>query len=401
MGWAHTDRVFLGWVPGMQIRRCSIVMFEPKAELSLDLALLLNGGAGLATTMQWYALAAHIDAPVAVSSDDVLLIGRTEPDRWIPADELAVDQDRLLRLVEQGLLISDAPENADHQARDERIRSTNWWPLAALSHRMGRWSGVNSAKEMREGKLVTAHDLHARFGPPPPSVAPPDAPAIRLPMPMDEARDEQLASRATCRNFDRQRALPLGALSQVMKRTLKAHAAVRPGEDMEFLKKNIPSGGGLHPLETYVISVDVEGLSAGVYHYHPLEHALRALPHAEDDLRKSVLGYLAGQDWFADAPVHIVQVARFPRSFWKYRKHPKAYRAVLLDAGHLSQQWMLSATELGLGAYVTAAINEIDLEVRLGLDGLESSPVMMCGLGWRGRTQTTSEFDPLARIWHE
>jgi putative peptide maturation dehydrogenase len=168
---------------------------------------------------------------------------------------------------------------------------------------------------------------------------------------------------------------------------------------MEFLKKNIPSGGGLHPLETYVISLDVDGLHAGVYHYHPLEHALRPLPHAEGDLRQSVLGYLAGQDWFADAPLHIIQVARFPRSFWKYRKHPKAYRAVLLDAGHLSQQWMLSATELGLAAYVTAAINEIDVEALLGLDGIESSPVMMCGLGWRANNQATSEFDPLARIW--
>lgn len=385
----------------MQIRRCSIVMFEPKSELSLDLALLLSGGAGLKSTLQWYALAAHLDAPVAVSSEDVLLLGQIEPDRWVNVMDLQFDQDQMQQLIEHGVVISNDPAWGDHRDRDERVRTTNWWPLAALAHRMGRWTGVDSAKQMHENKLVTAHDLHDRFGPPPPSVVMPEAPAIRLPDTISDARDELLGSRATCRNFDRNQSLPLGMLSQVMKRTLKAHAVVRPGADMEFLKKNIPSGGGLHPLETYVISLDVEGLAAGVYHYHPLEHALRALPHADDDLRTSVLGYLAGQHWFADAPLHIVQVARFPRSFWKYRKHPKAYRAVLLDAGHLSQQWMLSATELGLAAYVTAAINEIDVEAVLGLDGIETSPVMMCGLGWRAETQATSEFDPLARVWRD
>jgi len=385
----------------MKIRRCSIVMFEPRAELSLDLALLLSGGAGLATNMQWQALAAHLDTPVPVDPDDVLLLGQIEPDRWIPIGELRAGHDRMLRLIERGLLISDDPAWSNHLERDERIRMTNWWPPAALAHRMGRWTGINSAKEMREGKLVTAQDLHARFGPPPPSVAAPDAPAIRLPDATDESRDEQLGTRATCRNFDRGKALPLAMLSLVIKRTLKAHAVARPGEDMEFLKKNIPSGGGLHPLETYVISLDVDGLQAGVYHYHPIEHALREVPHEETDLRRSVLGFLAGQDWFADAPLHIVQVARFSRSFWKYRKHPKAYRAVLLDAGHLSQQWMLSATELGLAAYVTAAINEIDVEVLLDLDGIEASPVMMCGLGWRAEIQSTSEFDPLERVWRD
>jgi len=385
----------------MQIRRCSIVMFEPKAELSVDLSVLLSGGAGLATSMQWYALAAHLEAPVALADEDVQLLGRIEPERWVDAAAVKAGELQLQRLIEHGLLLSDGPAHARHRERDDQVRSSNWWPLAALTHRMGRWSGIDSAKEMRDGNLVTAKDLHARFGAPPPSVVAPESPAIALPDVALDARDALLSTRATCRNFDLDRSLPLALLAQVVQRTMKAHAAVHPGEGMEFLKKNIPSGGGLHPLETYVIALDVEGLAAGVYHYHPLEHALRPLPQHDQDMRKTVLGLLAGQDWFADAPLHIVQAARFPRSFWKYRKHPKAYRAVLLDAGHLSQQWMLSATELGLAAYVTAAINEVDIEALLGLDGIETSPVMMCGLGWRAPIQNTNEFDPLQSVWRD
>ncbi|MBK0025125.1 putative peptide maturation dehydrogenase [Stenotrophomonas sp. S48] len=385
----------------MKVRRCSIIMFESKAELSLDMPLLMSGGAGLATTMQWYALPGHLDAPIDISSEELILLGQFEPDRWVDVTEVHVDQSQMMRLVELGILISDDPAWESHKGRDEDVRSTNWWPLAALAHRMGRWAGVDSAKEMHESKLVTADDLLMKFGPPPPSVAAPDASAIRLPDTISDARDELLRLRVTCRNFDSSRALPLPMLSQVMKRTMKAHAVVRPGPGIEFLKKNIPSGGGLHPLETYVISLDVEGLAAGVYHYHSVEHSLREIASHREGLRESVLGYLSGQYWFVDASVHIVQVARFSRSFWKYRNHSKAYRAVLLDAGHLSQQWMLSATELGLAAYVTAGINEIDLEELLGLDGIESSPIMMCGLGWRAQSQATSEFDPLARIWSE
>lgn len=383
----------------MRIRRCSIVMFEPRVERSLDLALLLRGEAGLVTTQQWLAMAAHLDAPVGVTADEVLLLGRVEPDNWIEEEMLGTTSDVLSKLLELGLLIGDEEGSVGHRARDEKVRSTNWWPLSALSHRMGRWSGIDSAREMREGKLVTAHDLHLKFGPPPPAVEPPDVPAVGLPHIEDEPRDTLLSQRATCRNFDLSRSISLLHLSRILKRTVKAHASVRPGEEMEFLKKNIPSGGGLHPLESYVIALDVEGLVPAVYHYHPLEHTLRPLHTDTEDLRTRVLGLLAGQDWFADAPVHLVQVARFPRSFWKYRNHPKAYRAVLLDAGHLSQQWMLSATEVGLAAYVTAAINEIDIENLLGLDGIQASPVMMCGLGWRAGTQVTSEFDPLKVLW--
>src|SRR3546814_4882794 len=49
------------------------------------------------------------------------------------------------------------------------------------------------------------------------------------------------------------------------------------------------------------------------------------------------LRFVAGQHWFADAPMLVVLAARVRRNFWKYRNHPKAYRAIVLDAGHLSQ----------------------------------------------------------------
>jgi len=169
------------------------------------------------------------------------------------------------------------------------------------------------------------------------------------------------------------------------------------------LKKSYPSGGGLHPLEPYVLVQRVDGVETGLYHYHASDHALEPLSMltAEEAARLAKV-MVGGQGFFAEAPVHIVLAARFERTFWKYRNHPKAYRAIVLEAGHVSQNLYLAATDLRLGAYVTAAINEIDIEQALGLDPLRESPIVVCGFGARTRRERTMfEFDPLGKVWPE
>ena len=69
-----------------------------------------------------------------------------------------------------------------------------------------------------------------------------------------------------------------------------------------------------------------------------------------------------------------------------------------LDAGHLSQTLLLSATELGLGAFVTAAINDGCAERLFGLDGVDIGAVAVCGFGRRAEHAVVREFDPLGRV---
>src|SRR5690606_23369755 len=209
-----------------------------------------------------------------------------------------------------------------------------------------------------------------RRGPPPPPVQERVPAEQRQPLPgAHPALLDQLASRrVTCRNFDSTRPLPLPLLAGVLQQVHGARACAEV-TGVPLLKKAVPSAGGLHPIEAWLLARDVEGLAPGLYHYHPLEHALepvRALPRAEADAL--ALRFVAGQAWFAGAPVQVLLVARFRRTFWKYRDHAKAWRAVMLDAGHLSQMQYLVATELGLAAFVTAAINEGQIERALGLD---------------------------------
>jgi nitroreductase len=72
---------------------------------------------------------------------------------------------------------------------------------------------------------------------------------------------------------------------------------------------------------------------------------------------------------------------------------------VHLDVGHLSQTMYLSATELGLGCFVTAAINDRVVDEALGLRPLREAVIALVGFGPRAaemRTMELDHFDPVA-----
>lgn len=382
----------------MRLRRCASLMFEPREAVTLDLRAMLAGHAEMDSQISWVALAAHLDQPLPVDAEERQLLGELSAHRWSepPADASPA---MLARLVEQGLLLTDPPSEVGHQLRDEALRRSQWWPLAALAHRHARWQAVDSVEDMRRQGLDTAAGLRQRLGPPPPVVQPMQGDYQPLPRSEEAAFDALLARRTTCRNFDPQRALPLPLLAQVLQRTLMAHAVQKVERDTEFLKKNVPSGGGLHPTEGFLLVQNVEGLAPGLYHYHPVQHAVLPLPSPPSQALPALARrMLSGQAWFADAPALLVLAPRYDRCFWKYRNHAKAHRAVTLDVGHISQLLYLCATERGLAAFVTAAINDADVDRAFGFDGIGQSAMAICGLGWRSATLDTAEFDLAGRV---
>jgi SagB-type dehydrogenase family enzyme len=91
--------------------------------------------------------------------------------------------------------------------------------------------------------------------------------------------------------------------------------------------------------------------------------------------------FTAGQSYPRSAHALFIMTSRFYRNFWKYRQHQKAYAVLLMDAAHLSQTFYLIAAELGLGAFVTAAINAVNIEDKLRLDGYQEGAIAICGCG--------------------
>jgi SagB-type dehydrogenase family enzyme len=78
----------------------------------------------------------------------------------------------------------------------------------------------------------------------------------------------------------------------------------------------------------------------------------------------------------------VVMTAVFARTQWKYPAS-RAYRAVLLDAGHLGQTFCLVATWLGLAPFCTMALADSRIERDLGIDGVTESVLYAAGVGVR------------------
>jgi SagB-type dehydrogenase family enzyme len=147
-----------------------------------------------------------------------------------------------------------------------------------------------------------------------------------------------------------------------------------------FALKTSPSGGGLHPVEAYLLARNVSGIPQGVYHYDAVGHRLQEIRRGANSAEIQKL--LAGQWWFRDTAFVVFLAAVFHRTQWKY-DYARAYRAVLAEAGHLSQTFCLTSTWLGLAPFCTMAFADTRIEELLKLDGISESVIYVMGGGTR------------------
>lgn len=385
----------------MHLRRPHYLVFEPRERPGDPLQRLLAAGLEADAVVEWIALAPHLGREIVVEAGDLAVFQALAPGEERARDALAAlfGEARIARLVEAGLLLDERDPHAGLRQRDERLRDARWWGPAALAQVFGRWDGVDVAATEREEGRRDARQLVGEHGLPPPEALDigPARARIALPAAARTAFDDVLQARLTCRNFEAGAVLTLDEVASVLHRVFGATATLEIAPGATVCKKTSPSGGGLHPIEAFVLAQRVEGLAPGLYHYHCLAQALEPMGALSPPAAAAAAHELvAGQTWFANAPVLVLMAARFPRSYWKYPHHAKAWKVVQLDAGHLSQTLYLSATERGLGAFLTAAINDACAERLFGLDGLDVGPVAVGGFGPRADLRPVRELDPRA-----
>ncbi len=138
-----------------------------------------------------------------------------------------------------------------------------------------------------------------------------------------------------------------------------------------------PSAGGLYPLELYVLPLKCADLRTHVHHHAVAEDALVELaplpPQAE--LEKIILA----EGLWKDASLVVVLTGVFERSAAKYGD--RAYRFVQQEAGHVMQNLLLMAEELGLNAVALGGFFEEELGRVLELETDAESPVYVAILG--------------------
>lgn len=197
----------------------------------------------------------------------------------------------------------------------------------------------------------------------------------------DVSLAQTLVSRSTSRSFS-EHALSIEQVGTLLYLTLGylnerscIHMPNHP--DALSARRSSPSGGGLNACEGYLYVRNVTGLEAGVYAYHPDEHALslvRPLP-------VEPLGQLlCGQHFINPLPFGLFITSRFDRLWWKY-EHSRAYRMAFVETGHVSQVFLMVATALGLEAWLTGALADRQVERLLGLEDTPEQPLFFVGCG--------------------
>jgi SagB-type dehydrogenase family enzyme len=250
-----------------------------------------------------------------------------------------------------------------------------WSPAAAFFHFSTKNGTFPEDLAQHDRELVEKAKEH----PQPAPTRRIDGPRLVLPSCTLDNADlhDSLIARRTWRRFSRQ-PVPLAALGAVLKTTFGVQARGHVAGQGPVILRTSPSGGSRHPVEAYVLAWNVDGLPPGAYHFDSdsaeLVDLQRPICAAE------VPALLAHQTFFAQAAAAVIMCPVFARTQWRYG-HSRAYRTVLLDAGHLGQTFCLAATALGLAPFTTMAFSVERLEQLLGLDGVSECPIYVAGVG--------------------
>jgi len=124
--------------------------------------------------------------------------------------------------------------------------------------------------------------------------------------------------------------------------------------------------GALYEIELYVVTGELKGLDAGVYHFNPADMSLEVL--RKGDFRGNLAQATAMEPAVAYAPAIIVCTGTYWRNAWKYQA--RTYRHFGWDNGTLLANMLAISAASGLPAeialgFVDTGVNRLlDLDMR-------------------------------------
>jgi putative peptide maturation dehydrogenase len=390
----------------VRLRRRRYAFIRVADEPTLDIRRFLRGQIAFQAETECALLCPVRGTSLRLTAEELGLMITVPSDRWLTSDEVRSIKPelrkRLLHLANRGILLCDpAPDGLKDVAEaEDLIEQTQWYDIAALHHGQSKWRrrdvllpAENATSERGSIKKTSKSrgDVPGHFFRREDALArkPLRVPSLNGPL------FDILLARHTTRAWRYDRPLPKPVLETMLYATFGAHGIERLSGNVALIKRTSPSAGALHPIDAYLLVTNVDGVASGLYHYETATHALALLERMNHvETRDVARVFTAGQTYFAEAHVLLVHVARLDRMFCKYARHRKAYKAVLMDSGHLSQTLYLTATHLGLGAFYTAAINDADIEARLRLRPTREGAIAISGFGIADDERDPYQFRP-------
>jgi SagB-type dehydrogenase family enzyme len=152
-----------------------------------------------------------------------------------------------------------------------------------------------------------------------------------------------------------------------------------------ILFRSVPSAGGLYPCKLYLSVQKTDDIETGLYYCDTVQGFLgRINPRPVD--RKT---FFSDQD---PAGACLVITGIFYNSAWKYRE--RAFRYLLLDAGHLAEAVLHAARAVGVRAWIHYDFDDQGLVQGLNLDDSLEVPLACVFLGTETAADQRTDLKP-------
>ena len=128
----------------------------------------------------------------------------------------------------------------------------------------------------------------------------------------------------------------------------------------KYYMRAAPATGALYPIEVYLVSGNVSGLQAGVYHFCPGEFSLTRL--REGDYRLFLSEAAGFEQAIKNSPFTIILTSIAWRNAWKYQA--RSYRHWFWDSGVIAANLIATAMSFSLDTkmitgYIDKFVNEL------------------------------------------
>jgi SagB-type dehydrogenase family enzyme len=143
-----------------------------------------------------------------------------------------------------------------------------------------------------------------------------------------------------------------------------AHHGNGNGHSTANERRTCPSAADTCPFEIYVVSIGLEDLDPGLYHYNPREFSLRKLREGHEALSQLKRGR-PDLEFVKSAPAALLVSTVYCRA--SAVTGLRGYRASLVDAGHLTQNLVTTAGGLGIQTITRLRMTESTMRELIGL----------------------------------
>jgi SagB-type dehydrogenase family enzyme len=186
-------------------------------------------------------------------------------------------------------------------------------------------------------------------------------PSVQLPHDFPHPKGDPLRCLTNTVPKTQRRTLDIRALAELLFFSAGITRKMKIGPDFYYMRA-ASATGALYPIELYVVSGDIPGLGAGVYHFNPLEFTLVRI---RDGDWRLALGEACG--WEAvGSPVSILFTSLAWRNAWKYEA--RSYRHWFWDSGVMVANLLATANSEGFPIGVRVGFVDSKVDRLLGLE---------------------------------